>query len=113
MPSSLRMVLGQLTEELGASSTLVVDEVGLLFTEGRDALGVGLCLSEQLAAHESFEGKNSRFSKAQSFELGELRLQRLPDPANEAWLASVGAERFASMDELQRAATALYVELGL
>lgn len=113
-PVSLRAALEQLTGRLDASSTLVLDEDGLLFTEGRDAHGVGACLCELLAAQAQLPTDNPRFVGARAFELGTLRLQQIETQKGpKAWLAVVGAERFATKTELQRVGRALTAELAV
>lgn len=111
--TSLRSALEQLTGRLSASSILVLDQDGLLFTEGRDAQGVGARLCTLLAAQAELPADNPRFEGAKAFELGRLRLQRLDDRIGpDAWLATVGAERFAGRHELETIARALAFELG-
>lgn len=113
-PTSLRSYLEELTQELEASSTILLDEEGLLFTEGRDAHGVGARLCALLDQAEPVNEEDDRFSQALAFQLGALRLQRLPeDEGPDGWLATVGAKRFASAQELEASARALASELGV
>lgn len=113
-PTSLRSYLEELTQQLDASSTLLLDESGLLFTEGRDAHGVGARLCALLDQAVPLSEENERFREALAFQLGELRLQRLPDDEGpEGWLATVGAKRFASEEELKASGRALGAELGV
>lgn len=110
--SSLRAALEYLTAELHAQSTLVLDGDGLLYTEGRDAAGAGLRLA---AALQATRAQSVLEEEPQAFQLGKLRFQKLPpsDSKLDAWVASTGAQRFATPMELKSVAAALRRELHI
>lgn len=111
--SSVRAALEYLTAEVHAQSTLLLDCDGLLYTEGRDAGGAGLRLAALL---QVTQGASALVDEApQAFQLGKLRFQRLPasDSELDAWVASSGAQRFATPMELKSVAAALRRELHI
>lgn len=100
-PASLEALLGQLQTDLQASSISLLDPQGLLFSEGNDPYGAGARLCTMLSAKDELPQDGDDLDEPKVFVLGRLRLQRLPKTLGpDAWLATVGAKRFAQAQEL-------------
>lgn len=99
--ANLQALLTQLRTRVGASSISLFDPQGLLFSEGQDAQGLGARLCTLLSVQDQLPQDRAEFAKARSFELGTLRFQQLPEALGaQAWLATVGAKRPVSAQEL-------------
>lgn len=111
-PKSLDGLLAQLQTRLQASSICLLDGQGLLFSEGEDEHGAGIRLLTMLSVQEQLPQDEQDFQEPRAFVLGQMRLQKVPSQRGpEAWLALVGAKRFAAAPELSMVDEVLAREL--